>query len=114
LGAPAPPTEGLPINFVDSGEVAEWSNALAWKASRGDEPLEGSNPSLSARTPHNHCALAAGDAVEMHEPKIEARAGLFFEHRVPRNDFASEPSGKVGARAVVCVHDQVGALKLRD
>jgi hypothetical protein len=30
------------------GEVAEWSNALAWKASRGDKPLEGSNPSLSA------------------------------------------------------------------
>ena len=29
------------------GEVAERLNVLAWKASRGDEPLEGSNPSLS-------------------------------------------------------------------
>ncbi len=25
-----------------------WSKALAWKASNGDKPFEGSNPSLSA------------------------------------------------------------------
>jgi hypothetical protein len=29
------------------GEVVERLKALAWKASRGVEPLEGSNPSLS-------------------------------------------------------------------
>jgi hypothetical protein len=32
------------------GEVVERLKALAWKASRGDKPLEGSNPSLSDLT----------------------------------------------------------------
>ena len=31
------------------GAVAEWSKALAWKVSMGQKPIEGSNPSRSAR-----------------------------------------------------------------
>src|SRR5580704_7166982 len=53
-----------PIGAADwaRGEVAERLNVLAWKASRGDEPLEGSNPSLSAIT---LIQLFAGYAIEM-------------------------------------------------
>ena len=33
---------------VLSGEVTEWLKARDWKSRVGDEPTEGSNPSLSA------------------------------------------------------------------
>ncbi len=52
---------------MTSGEVAEWSNALAWKASRGDEPLEGSNPSLSATSRVLHVALIRHGPTEWNE-----------------------------------------------
>lgn len=38
------------IEFVN-GEVAEWLMAHAWNACFGDEPDEGSNPSLSVLPP---------------------------------------------------------------
>ncbi len=38
---------GRLIDALGPGEVAEWSNALAWKASRGVEPLGSSNLPLS-------------------------------------------------------------------
>jgi hypothetical protein len=37
--------------FKEHGDVAEWSKALAWKVSIRQKRIEGSNPSVSARTP---------------------------------------------------------------
>ena len=37
----------MPPQAAKSGEVVERLKALAWKASRRDKRLEGSNPSLS-------------------------------------------------------------------
>ena len=52
--APLPELQGISAGArliwaltSDPGEVAEWSNALAWKASRGVEPLGSSNLPLS-------------------------------------------------------------------
>ena len=81
--------------------------ALAWKASRGDKPLEGSNPSLSEVPVGTLRQLGARDAVEMREPKVEAGARLRFEHRIARNDFAAKLSRKRRADAVVRVHHQI-------
>ena len=89
--------------------MAERLNVLAWKASRGDEPLEGSNPSLSAiRTLPSS---GAGDAVEMGQPEVEAGARLRFQHGVARNDFAAELARERRARSVVRVHHHVGRLQ---
>jgi hypothetical protein len=84
------------------GEVAERPNALAWKASRGDEPLEGSNPSLSV--------LGTGDSIQVSQPKIEACARLRLEHCVTRNDVPMQSAREGRAASIVRVDYNIRKL----
>src|SRR5580700_1842466 len=52
------------------GEVAERLNVLAWKASRGDKPLEGSNPSLSDGFTSIHAISKWGDDASRFQRQI--------------------------------------------
>ena len=87
---------------IGRGEVAEWSNALAWKASRGDEPLEGSNPSLSARSRVLRITLIR------HGPTDWNETGRFQG----RTDVPLSALGRAHARAVAAALREHGVRKV--
>ncbi len=83
--------------------MAEWSNALAWKASRGDEPLEGSNPSLSATSRVFHRL-----ALIRHGPTEWNEAGRFQG----RTDLPLSALGRAHARAIVGALRELGVRRV--
>ena len=82
--------------------MAEWSNALAWKASRGDEPLEGSNPSLSATSRALHLTLIRHGPTEWNE------TGRFQG----RTDLSLSALGHAHARAIATALREDAILKV--
>ena len=67
---------------IINGEVAEWSNALAWKACVG-QPTEGSNPSLSASFSYGSRLYASAMAAVLHTGSGHpiATVKFFCSHR---------------------------------
>ncbi len=84
-----------------NGEVAKWSKALAWRASRRHKRLVGSNPTLSAKRFANRaCRAAVGNyaaaSTERERSQVHVAWGLLHQ----RSAGACPPPGR-GTRNLV-------------